>query len=112
LDYLVPTKERSPIARRLKEARTAAGMSQKTLGIKAGIDPFSASPRMNQYETQKHVPDYSTVERIAKVLDLPTVYFYCEDDNLARVIKQWNKRSAAEQKQLGDTPLPPASLKT
>ncbi len=102
------TIKRSPIARRLKEARTEAQLSQKTLGIKAGMDPFSASPRMNQYETEKHVPDYGTVQRIANTLNLPTVYFYCEDDNLARLIKQWNKLSDAEQKQLGDTPLPPS----
>ena len=58
----------SVIARRLREAQTRAGLSQKQLGIKAGIDEFSASPRINQYERGKHTPDYSTVERLAKVL--------------------------------------------
>ena len=58
----------SVVAKRLKEARMRACLSQKQLGIKAGRDEFSASARVNQYERGKHTPDYSTVERIAKVL--------------------------------------------
>ncbi|MCX7123857.1 MAG: helix-turn-helix transcriptional regulator [Gammaproteobacteria bacterium] len=76
-----------PIARRLKEARIAASLSQKQLGIKAGIDQFSASARMNQYETGKHVPDFGTVKKIAQVLKLPTAYFYAEEDDLALTLK-------------------------
>lgn len=85
-------KKKSPISHRLREARINADLSQKSLGIKAGIDQFSASARMNQYETDKHVPDFGTVKRIAKVLKLPTAYFYCESDELAEVIKKWNLR--------------------
>lgn len=86
---MVLTKKKSPVSKRLKEARVEADFSQKSLGIKAGIDQFSASARMNQYETDKHVPDFGTVKRIAKVLKIPTAYFYCEDDELAEVIKKW-----------------------
>ena len=85
-------KKKSPISQRLREARMDADLSQKSLGIKAGIDQFSASARMNQYETDKHVPDFGTVKRIAKVLKLPTAYFYCESDELAGVIKKWHLR--------------------
>lgn len=46
---------KSPVAKRLKEARLAARLSQKSLGIAAGMDEFSASARMNQYETGKHI---------------------------------------------------------
>ncbi|STX37713.1 helix-turn-helix domain-containing protein [Legionella feeleii] len=77
----------SPLPKRLKEARIASGMSQKVLGIAAGIDEFSASPRINQYETGKHSPDYLTLHRIAKVLNIPTAYFYAEEDDLAEVIR-------------------------
>lgn len=76
----------SVVAKRLREARTRAGLSQKQLGIKAGIDEFSASPRINQYERGKHAPDYSTVERLAKVLKVPTPFFYAGDDDLAEII--------------------------
>jgi len=85
-------KKKSPVSKRLREARILADFSQKSLGIKAGIDQFSASARMNQYEADKHVPDFGTIKRIAKVLKLPTAYFYCEDDKLAEVIKKWHVR--------------------
>ena len=91
---MVLAKKKSPVSKRLREARTEADLSQKTLGIKAGIDQFSASARMNQYETDKHVPDFLTIKRISKVLKLPTAYFYCENDELAEVIKKWHLRQA------------------
>lgn len=82
---------RSPISQRLKEARLEAGLSQKELGVQAGIDQFSASARMNQYESEKHVPDFGTVKRISEVLGIPPAYFYCDDTDLADVIKNWLK---------------------
>ena len=90
--------KKSPVGRRLKEARLEFGCSQKDLGIKAGIDRFAASPRINQYETGKHAPDYGTLERIGKVLNITAAYFYCEDDNLAILIKNWKKLSKKDQK--------------
>ena len=63
-----------PVAQRLKELRLQHGLSQKQLGIKAGIDPSSASARMNQYERGKHLPDYKTIQRLAEILQEP-VYF-------------------------------------
>jgi transcriptional regulator with XRE-family HTH domain len=77
----------SPLPKRLKEARISAGISQKQLGIAAGVDEFSASPRINQYETGKHTPDFSTLKRIAMVLSVPTAYFYAEEDELAEIIR-------------------------
>ncbi|MGD9152156.1 MAG: helix-turn-helix transcriptional regulator [Gammaproteobacteria bacterium] len=92
---------KSPITKRLKEAREAAGFSQKKLGIAAGIDEFSASARMNQYETGKHTPDYLTLTRIAKVLKIPTAYFYAEDNILAEIVILYSKlRKQDRQKAL------------
>lgn len=71
------------IAIRLKQARIKAGLSQEKLGILAGIDEFSASARMNQYERGKHVPDLKTLERLANILEIPAPYFYASDDELA-----------------------------
>jgi len=90
-------KKKSPISKRLKEARLTAGLSQKTLGIKAGIDQFSASARMNQYETDKHVPDFGTVQRIARVLNIPPAYFYCDDEDLASLIAIWPSLTRKER---------------
>ena len=65
-----------PVAQRLKELRLQHGLSQKQLGIKAGIDPSSASARMNQYERGKHLPDYKTLQRLAEILQVPVYFFY------------------------------------
>ena len=73
----------SVFSKRLKEARTRSGLSQERLGVLAGIDEMSSSSRMNQYEKAKHEPDFSMVERIAKVLDVPESYFYAKDDDAA-----------------------------
>ncbi|MCW7555909.1 helix-turn-helix domain-containing protein [Endozoicomonas gorgoniicola] len=87
----------SPFPVRLKEARLAKGLSQKNLGIIAGIDEFSASSRMNQYEKGKHAPDFATLKRLAEVLDVPTSYFYCEEDWLAKAIKTLYALSATKR---------------
>lgn len=79
-----------PIAKRLKEARLAAKISQKKLGILAGIDEFSSSARMNQYEQSKHIPDFLTLKKIAQVLLVPTAYFYAEEDSLAELLCLYN----------------------
>ena len=71
---------------RLKSARKAKNLSQEYLGILAGIDESSASARMNQYETGKHVPDFLMATKIADVLDVPVAYFYTEDDLMAEMI--------------------------
>lgn len=79
----------SPVPKRLKEARLSANISQKKLGIAAGMDEFSASARMNHYETGRHAPDYTMLKRIAMVLEIPTAYFYAEEDDLADFIKNF-----------------------
>ncbi len=82
---------------RLRIARKAKGLSQERLGILAGIDESSASARMNQYERGKHVPDFLVASKIAEVLELPTAYFYVEDDLLAEIIQKSYKLNS-EQK--------------
>ncbi|WP_442783889.1 helix-turn-helix domain-containing protein [Collimonas fungivorans] len=69
--------------KRLKQAREHAKLSQERLGVLAGIDEMSSSARMNQYERGKHEPDFSMVERIARVLNVPESYFYTKDDDAA-----------------------------
>jgi transcriptional regulator with XRE-family HTH domain len=88
----------SIVAKRLKEARQHAGVSQKQLGIKAGIDDFSASARINQYERGKHMPDLQTLTRLAAVLQVPVPYFYCEDPELAEVIVRFSALGKAQRR--------------
>lgn len=73
-------------ARRLKEARQRLGISQYALGIAAGIDEMSASPRVNQYERGKHEPDYRMAQRLAEALKVPSAYLYTVEDDLAEVL--------------------------
>jgi transcriptional regulator with XRE-family HTH domain len=92
--------EISPIAKRLKEARIKAGLSQKQLGIEAGIDSFSASPRINQYEKGKHTPDFATARRLAMVLGVPTPFLYAEDDMMAESILAFGEFPTRERRKV------------
>ena len=76
---------------RLKSARKAAGLTQQQLGMALGMEPNTASARMNQYEKGKHAPDFLTMKRIANELDVPVAYFYCEEDILAELILELGK---------------------
>jgi len=77
---------KSPVGVRLREARLKKGISQKGLGILAGIDEFSASSRINQYERNKHVPDFSIAKRLARALGVPVTFLYTDDDEIAELI--------------------------
>lgn len=78
---------KSTFAKRLREAREAIGISQKQLGILAGIDQFVASARINQYERGKHIPDLLTAQRLAMELRVPVSYLYEPNDDLAELIR-------------------------
>lgn len=93
----------SPVPKRLKEARLAAKLSQKKLGIAAGMDEFSASARMNHYEMGRHTPDYSTLERISEILNVSPAYFYAENDHLAEIIKIFEQLNSDQQAYLYNT---------
>ena len=58
-------------------------ISQKDLGIKIGIDPSSASGRMNHYETGRHMPDIETLKKIAEELKVPVNYLFCDSKKSA-----------------------------
>tara|TARA_A200000159_G_scaffold153690_1_gene165867 strand:- start:569 stop:838 length:270 start_codon:yes stop_codon:yes gene_type:complete len=82
----------SPFPTRLKQARTRLGLSQKQLGIMAGMDSFVASARMNQYERGVHAPDFKTVEALSAVLRVPTAFLFCIEDELAEKILDWSSQ--------------------
>lgn len=79
-------KQLPVFSRRLREARQAYGISQRALGVQAGLDEFVASARVNRYEGGVHQPDVETLQGLAKALDVPMAYFYAEDDELAQII--------------------------
>jgi transcriptional regulator with XRE-family HTH domain len=79
-------KKEAVVAERLRSARLALSLSQRELGIQAGLDPSVASPRVNQYERGKHTPDTSTLSKLGEVLNVPVAYFFADDDELALLI--------------------------
>lgn len=85
--------------RRLKEARLKAGLSQKQLGIQAGLDQFVASTRINRYELGVHKADFQIATRLAAVLDVPAAYFYAENDELADWILLYSKLNNRQREQ-------------
>jgi transcriptional regulator with XRE-family HTH domain len=89
-----------PIARRLKQARVRAGLSQRGLGIAAGIDVLSSSPRINQYEQGKRTPDFRTAERLAKVLGCPTSYFYIREEDIAEIVLLLDRMPSRQRREL------------
>lgn len=84
----------STLSKRLKEARLLAGLSQEQLGLRVGLDPASASTRMNRYELGKREPDLELVERIADELGLPAAFFYAVRDEEAELLRLFNALTA------------------
>lgn len=87
-------------SRRLKEVRLAKGLSQKRLGILAGIDEFVASTRINRYEKGVHQASIEVVQQLSAVLEVPLAYFYTEDDDLASLLLSWIKMDADKKKSI------------
>lgn len=94
------TDIRQVFHQRLQEARQRGHLSQKELGVQAGLDPSVASTRINRYELGIHEPDFATVQRLAATLRVPTAYLFAEDDRLARMILAFDQLSATEKERL------------
>lgn len=95
---LVAKKGQLPVySRRLREAREARDISQRKLGIQAGLDEFVASTRINRYEKGVHQPALRIQERLAEALGMPLAYFYAEDDELARLIAECKRKGKAKR---------------
>lgn len=82
---------------RLKQARVAAGLSQKQLGIQAGIDQFVASTRINRYELGVHKPDYLTAQNLARVLGVSAAFLYAPEDEIAFLLFRYCQASKPER---------------
>lgn len=98
---MTPGAAKSPVfALRLAQARQRVGLSQKQLGVLAGMDPSVASPRINQYEKGKHEPQLDTAKRLARVLGVPAAFLYTDDEQLAKLLLLWSEMSPSERKKL------------
>lgn len=80
---------------RLRQARERLAITQEELATRAGIDEFSASARISQYETGKHVPRYEIACRLADVLDVPVAFLYAREEATAQLLLHWQTASGA-----------------
>jgi transcriptional regulator with XRE-family HTH domain len=92
-----PAVNPTVFAQRLRNARVAAGLSQRNLGIVAGLDPFVASARINRYERGTHEPPSNMAAKLAQALGVPMAYLYSEDERLAEVVALFSNASKRKQ---------------
>ncbi|WP_313872885.1 helix-turn-helix transcriptional regulator [Rugamonas sp. DEMB1] len=83
----------------MREARLRAQIPQDKLGVAVGLDESTASARISRYETGVHEPPFDTAVMIARVLDVPAAYFYCESAELASWVLAWHKLDDETRKQ-------------
>jgi transcriptional regulator with XRE-family HTH domain len=76
----------SIVGRRIKELREDLGWSQEKIGVAIGIDESSSRAWISRYELGVHESPMPTARLIAKALDVPLTYLYCEDDSIASLL--------------------------
>lgn len=87
-------------ARRFRQARLRTGLSQKAVGIAAGVDEFVASSRINQYERGVHTPDFAMAQRLARALGVTTAFLFADDESVARILLAVSAMPASERRRL------------
>lgn len=83
---------------RLSQAREALGISQRELGLRAGLDISVASPRINQYERGTHAPKVSMLRALSAVLGCPVPFFFAEDDATAELLWLYGRASTRKRR--------------
>lgn len=68
--------------------------------MRIGLDINTASSRMNHYETGRHLPDYDMAKKLAEELDVPVAYFYCDSDEMAKLLMSFHKLTAEQQQKV------------
>jgi len=92
--------QRPIFARRLAQARLQKGLSQTELGLRVGMEPSVASPRVNQYEHGVHEPKIAMAKKLADALGIPPAFLYCEDELLAKLLLRWGDLTITQKRAL------------
>lgn len=87
-------------AHRLRWARERAGLTQLELGVRAGLEPKVAAPRINQYENGVHEPKVETAKALADALGIPPAFLYTTDEELAGLLLVWADLESNERRKL------------
>lgn len=86
---------------RLRQARESSGLSQKSLGVAAGLDEAGAGTTISRYENGIHQAKVGLQERLAQALQLPLAYFYVDNDEVAEAILSSAHKDGQERKATG-----------
>ncbi|WP_017167405.1 helix-turn-helix domain-containing protein [Xanthomonas phaseoli] len=86
-------------AKRLREARLAADLTQEALGVASGLSVDVARVRINRYEKGGRECDLRTAQRLADALGLPLPALFADEDDLVEMIIFYSKLST-KQRQL------------
>jgi len=75
-------------------------LSQEKVGVQIGIDESSSRARISRYEIGTHEPPVETARLIAKALGVPLAYLYCDEEDVAALLKELATQSASQRKAL------------
>lgn len=89
----------SIVGRRMRERREALGLAQEKIGVAIGLDESSARARISRYELGVHEPPFATVKLLARVLEVPPPYMYCEEQDIADLLLALHKIPNKARKQ-------------
>lgn len=87
-------------ALRLRKTRLAVGFSQRELGRQIGLLEEVVSSRVTRYELGTSEPDFATIEKLARALNVPIAYLLTEDETLAEIVLAASALSPARQREL------------
>lgn len=97
---MVPESKHSPniVGRRMRLRREELGLSQEKVGVRIGIDESSSRARISRYELGTHEPPVETARLIAKALGVPLAYLYCDEEDVAQLLKELATQSASQRR--------------
>ncbi|QHE86414.1 helix-turn-helix domain-containing protein [Hydrogenophaga sp. BPS33] len=81
-----PAHTTNLIGKRIRSRREDLGWSQEKLGVLIGIDESSSRARISRYELGNHEPQLGIARNIAKALEVPLAYLYCEENDVAELL--------------------------
>lgn len=87
---------------RLRQARDRLEITQEGLAARAGIDEFTASARISQYETGKHMPRFEIACLLADALEIPVEFLYSRDETIAQLLLRWQDATSTMRKKALD----------
>lgn len=85
---------------RLRAARMRRRLAHDTLGVLAGLNEASSSARISRYEAGIHKPDEQIAKKLARVLEVPLAYLYCDDELIASLLLQIGAMSIEKRRKL------------